>query len=141
VIFPLHVDLRGRRALVVGAGPVGLRRARALAAAGADVQVVALEAPDDLELPVQRRAFTDDDVEGCWLVLACTGTVDADIARACEARRIWCGRSDDASQSSVWVPAVGRTGEVVVSVTAGRDPRRSTAIRDAIVAAIEAGTL
>jgi hypothetical protein len=30
---------------------------------------------------------------------------------------------------------------VVISVTAGRDPRRSTAIRDAIVAGIEAGSL
>lgn len=139
--FPLHLDLRGKRVLVVGAGPVGVRRARALAASGAEVRVVAVDAPDDLELPVDRRAFADSDVEGCWLVLACTGTVDADIAAACESRRIWCGRADEASQSAVWVPAVGRAGDVIVSVTSGRDPRRSVAIRDAIVAGIESGAL
>jgi uroporphyrin-III C-methyltransferase/precorrin-2 dehydrogenase/sirohydrochlorin ferrochelatase len=127
--------------LVVGAGPVGVRRARALAAGGADVRVVALEAPADLELPVERRAFTESDLDGCWLVLTCTGAVDDAVAAACESRQIWCGRSDDAMQSSVWVPAVGRAGEVVVSVTSGRDPRASVALRDAIVAGVEAGSL
>ena len=139
--FPIHLDVRDKRVLVVGAGPVGVRRARALAASGAQVLVVALDAPADLELPVERRAFTDTDVDGCWLVLSCTGTVDADVAAACASRRIWCGRSDDAAVSEVWVPAVGRSGDVVVSVTSGRDPRRSVAIRDAVVAALDSGTL
>jgi uroporphyrin-III C-methyltransferase/precorrin-2 dehydrogenase/sirohydrochlorin ferrochelatase len=141
VIFPLHLDLRGRRALVVGAGPVGVRRARALAACGADVRVVALEAPADLELAVERRAFAESDVDGCWLVLSCTGVIDDHVAAVCESRQVWCGRADDASQSPVWVPAVGRAGEVVVSVTAGRDPRRSVAVRDAVVAGLETGSL
>jgi uroporphyrin-III C-methyltransferase/precorrin-2 dehydrogenase/sirohydrochlorin ferrochelatase len=141
VRLPLHLDLRGKRVLVVGTGPVGVRRARALAACGADVRVVAVDAPDDLELPVERRAFAESDVDGCWLVLTCTGTVDATVAAACESRRIWCGRSDDAAQSDVWVPAIGRTDEVLVSVTSGRDPRASVALRDAIVAGLEAGSL
>jgi hypothetical protein len=34
------------------------------------------------------------------------------------------------------VPAVGRSEEVVVSVTAGRDPRRSVALRDAFLEAL-----
>lgn len=139
--FPLHLDLRAKRVLVVGAGPVGMRRARALAAAGAEVLVVALDAPADLELELARRAFTDADVEGCWLVLTCTGVIDAHVAAVCDSRGIWCGRSDDASASVAWVPATGRSGDVVVSVTSGRDPRRSVAIRDAIVAALDSGTL
>ncbi|MCW2544824.1 MAG: uroporphyrin-III C-methyltransferase [Frankiales bacterium] len=139
--YPLHLDLRGRRVLVVGAGPVGIRRARALSASGADVVVVALEAPADLELTVQRRAFTESDLDGCWLVLTCTGVIDDVVAAACEQRGIWCGRSDDASLSPVWVPAVGRADDVVVSVTSGRDPRRSVGLRDAIVAGLESGSL
>lgn len=127
--------------LVVGAGPVGVRRARALAAAGADVVVVATEAPEDLELRVERRPVQESDLDGCWLVLTCTGIVDAEVAAACERRGIWCGRSDDAALSAVWVPAVGRVGDVVVSVTSGRDPRRSTGIRDAVVAGLQTGDL
>ncbi|MDP1877803.1 MAG: NAD(P)-dependent oxidoreductase, partial [Actinomycetota bacterium] len=42
--YPLHLDLAGRRVLVVGAGGVASRRVDALLAAGADVVVVAPEA-------------------------------------------------------------------------------------------------
>jgi uroporphyrin-III C-methyltransferase/precorrin-2 dehydrogenase/sirohydrochlorin ferrochelatase len=133
VLFPLHLQLEGKRVLVVGAGPVGVRRARAAAACGADVLVVAPEAPADLGLPVERRPFAPDDLDGAWLVLACTGVVDDQVAALCRDRRTWCVRADDAALSDAWVPAVGRADEVVVSVTTGRDPRRSIALRDAFL--------
>ncbi len=139
--YPLHLDLRGRRVLVVGAGPVGVRRARGLAEAGAVVTVVALDAPPDLALPVELRAFDIADVEGMWLVHACTGVVDDLVAESCEARGIWCVRADDAALSRAWVPAVARHDDVVVSVTAGRDPRRAVALRDALALALTTGSL
>jgi len=52
-------------------------------------------------------------------VLACTGLIDDQVADACEERRVWCVRADDASESSAWVPAVARVDDVLVSVTAG----------------------
>jgi uroporphyrin-III C-methyltransferase/precorrin-2 dehydrogenase/sirohydrochlorin ferrochelatase len=143
VSFPLHLDLAGRRVLVVGAGPVGVRRARAALAAGAAVEVVAPVVSDALPdgVAVQRRAFADVDVDGAWLVLACTGVVDDAVAAACEARRVWCVRADDAARSAAWVPAVARVDDVVVSVTAGRDPRRAVGLRDALALALETGGL
>ena len=126
--------------LVVGAGPVALRRIAPLVAAGAAVEVVAIESPE-LGLPLQRRAFRDDDVDGAWLVHACTGVVDDAVAAACRTREVWCVRADDASMSTAWVPAVARVDEVVVSVTAGRDPRRSIGLRDAIALALDTGGL
>jgi len=141
-VFPLSLDLAGRRVLVVGGGPVAARRARSLAQAGAAVQVVALDTVDGFpEVDVERRAFTPADVDGAWLVVAATGVVDADVAAACEHRQVWCVRSDDAALSAAWVPAVARVDDVVVSVTAGRDPRRAVALRDAIALSVEAGDL
>ena len=140
--YPLHLDLRGRRVLVVGAGQVGVRRARALLSAGALVTLVsptAGELPDEAVLV--ERAFRPEDVDGCWLVVAATGVVDDQVAAACDERRVWCVRSDDAALSPAWVPAVGRVDDVVVSVTAGRDPRRATALRDAVVLAADTGDL
>ncbi len=81
------------------------------------------------------------DVDRAWLVHACTGAVDDEIAAACEAAQVWCVRADDASVSPAWVPAVGRLDDVVVSVSAGRDPRRATALRDALVLQLETGKL
>lgn len=129
-LLPLHLQVEGRAVLVVGDGPVGRRRAQLLRGAGADVTVVALP-----------RAFVPADLDGMWLVLTCTGTIDDQVAALCEQRRIWCVRADDAARSAAWVPAVARAEDVVVSVTAGGDPRRSVALRDAIAASLAAGEL
>jgi uroporphyrin-III C-methyltransferase / precorrin-2 dehydrogenase / sirohydrochlorin ferrochelatase len=140
--YPLHLDLTGRRVLVVGGGPVAARRVRSLLDAGADVHVVALGTVDGFpDVPVQERAFVADDVDGAWLVLACTGAVDDDVAAACERRGTWCVRADDAAALAAWVPAVARVDDVVVSVTAGGDPRRATALRDALGLQLELGEL
>jgi uroporphyrin-III C-methyltransferase/precorrin-2 dehydrogenase/sirohydrochlorin ferrochelatase len=134
VLYPLHLDVAGKRVLVVGGGPVAVRRARAAAACGADVLLVAPEAPADPGVRVELRAFSPADLDGAWLVLTCTGVVDDEVAALCRERRIWCVRSDDHRASDAWVPAVARVEEVVVSVTSGRDPRRSVALRDQVVA-------
>ena len=138
--YPLHLDLTGRRVLVVGAGPVAARRVRALP--GADVWVVAPAVSEGFpDVPVERREFRPEDVDGAWLVLACTGTVDDAVAAACEQRQVWCVRADDAAASAAWVPAVARVDDVVVSVTAGGDPRRATALRDALALSLQTGEL
>jgi uroporphyrin-III C-methyltransferase/precorrin-2 dehydrogenase/sirohydrochlorin ferrochelatase len=140
--YPLHLDLAGRRVLVVGGGAVAARRVRGLLEAGADVRVVATGTVDGFpDVPVERRAFTDADVDGAWLVHACTGVVDDAVAAACDRRGTWCVRADDAAQSPAWVPAVARVDDVVVSVTAARDPRRATALRDALALHLEVGDL
>jgi uroporphyrin-III C-methyltransferase/precorrin-2 dehydrogenase/sirohydrochlorin ferrochelatase len=139
--FPLSLDLAGRRVLVVGGGGVAARRARALTEAGARVHVVAPELAGGFpEVDVvERRTFAAADVDGAWLVVAATGVVDAEVAEACESRRVWCVRSDDAELSAAWVPAVARVDDVVLSVTAGRDPRRAVALRDALALSVGTG--
>ena len=103
---------------------------------------MALEVVDGFPpVPVEQRAFAASDVDGAWLVLARTGTVDAAVAAACEAARTWCVRADDAAASPAWVPAVARVDDVVVSVTAGRDPRRAVALRDAVALSLDTGEL
>jgi uroporphyrin-III C-methyltransferase/precorrin-2 dehydrogenase/sirohydrochlorin ferrochelatase len=42
---------------------------------------------------------------------------------------------------TAWTPAVARSGDVTVAVSAGGDPRRAAAIRDAIAALLELGEL
>jgi uroporphyrin-III C-methyltransferase/precorrin-2 dehydrogenase/sirohydrochlorin ferrochelatase len=145
--YPLHLDLRGRRAVVVGGGPVAARRAVALADAGALVVVVAPWACEDItadpRLQVLAREWTRDDLDGAWLVHTATGdrTVDAAVAAEAEARRVWCVRADDAEASAAWTPSVVRRDDVVVSVTAGGDPRRAQRLRDAVAAQLDAGAL
>ena len=54
--YPLHLDLAGRRVLVVGGGAVAARRVRSLLDAGADVHVVA---PETAEAMPDHARFID----------------------------------------------------------------------------------
>lgn len=145
--YPLALDLSGRRVLVVGGGAVGSRRALALADAGALVHVVAPEVRPELSgdprITVRLRVYESSDVGQAWLVHTATGdpSVDAQVAADAQAARVWCVRADSAADSPAWVPAVARLDDVVVAVSAGGDPGRAAALRDAVAALLGSGEL
>lgn len=148
--YPLLLNLAGRRALVVGGGPVAARRVSGLLDADADVHVVAPFVCEDIwdaaergALTLHLREFTPSDLDEVWLVQTATGerSTDDAVAAAAQTRRLWCVRADDAAESSAWTPAVARVGDVVVAVNAGADPRRAVALRNAIATQLEVGQL
>jgi uroporphyrin-III C-methyltransferase / precorrin-2 dehydrogenase / sirohydrochlorin ferrochelatase len=145
-LLPLGLRLWGRRVVVVGGGPVALRRIAALIAAHANVTLVsptAVAALEDLagrgQIEWRRRAYQPGDLQDAWLAMACTADalVNAAVLAAADEARIFCLRADDASRASAWMPATGRSGRVTVSVHADRDPQTAAALRDAAVAAVE----
>ena len=89
------------------------------------------------------RGYTDGDLDGAWLVHTATGDRETDdaVAAAAEVARVWCVRADDADRSSAWTPAVARVGDVLIAVSAGGDPRRAVALRNAVQTALETGSL
>ncbi|HEY6480802.1 MAG TPA: uroporphyrinogen-III C-methyltransferase [Streptosporangiaceae bacterium] len=144
--YPIALDISGKAVVVVGGGTVALRRARALAEAGAVVTVIAPRVRpefDELGVHVVPRGYRDGDLHGCWLAHAATDdpAVNAAVAAAAERDRIWCVRADDASASAAWTPAVARHGDVTVAVTAGADPRRAAKLRAALALALAQGSL
>ena len=144
--FPLLLDLTARRVLVVGGGAVAARRAARLAEAAAAVEVVAQEASPQLRalgIPITEREFVDRDVDGAWLVFACTDdpAVNEAVARSAEQRSVFCVRADHAAGGTARTPAVVEQDGITVAVTGGDDPGRSTALRDAIALALDVGDL
>ncbi len=146
--YPSGLRLAGRRVLVVGGGHVAQRRIPRLLAAGAVVEVVSpvtTPAVEGLagagEVTWHERGFEDADVDGAWYVIAATDDhdVNARISERCEEQRVFCVRADDATQATAWTPAVGRHAGVTVAVLGNREPRRSAAVRDGIVAALRDG--
>ena len=159
--YPLGLRVAGRLVIVVGGGPVALRRVGGLLAAGARVRVIAPDVVAEIAALVARgavehltRGYLTGDLDGAWLVHTATGdpVVDAHVAADAELLRTFCVTAGDAEAGTAWVPAVARTRvddgpgapagrEVTVAVTAGRDPRRAQRVRDAVAAALDDGTL
>lgn len=148
--YPSGLRLAGRRVLVAGGGHVAQRRVPGLLAAGADVVLVSPETTPAVEalagsgeITWERRGFEEPDLDGAWYVIAATDDpgVNRRISEAAEGRRIFCVRSDDATEATAWTPAVGRHAGVTVAVLSNREPRRSAAVRDAVVAGLRDGAI
>ena len=144
--LPVLLDISGRLVVVVGGGAVATRRVATLLDAGAVVRVVAPAVSDEIDrgrASVERRRFVPSDLDGTWLVVACTDdpSVNARIAEVAATTRTFCIRADAAAGGTARVPAVLRRGDLVVAVNGGDDPRRAGALRDAIGLALDTGAL
>ncbi|MEY2847536.1 MAG: uroporphyrinogen-III C-methyltransferase, partial [Actinomycetota bacterium] len=149
-LYPLGLRIAGRDTLVVGGGPVAARRTAGLVAAGALVTVVAPELCRELAALAGNGAVTwrdgayrSADLHGIWLVHTATGVpaVDSLVSTDAAAARVWCVNASDHEVATAWVPAVSRRDDITVAVSAGGDPRRAMALRDAIGSALDDGAL
>ncbi|MGY1737953.1 uroporphyrinogen-III C-methyltransferase [Geodermatophilus sp. SYSU D00684] len=150
VVYPVGLRLLDRRVVVVGGGQVAHRRVAGLLEARARVTVVSPEVTPALEALVApgsltwvRRGWQPGDLDGAWYAVAATDdpAVNAAVAEEAERLRVFCARADDRSASSVWTPAVGRQGDLVIGVHGGGDPQRAVGVRDAVVAGLTDGSI
>ncbi len=117
--FPLFVDLAGKKALVIGGGTVGLRRAEVLARFGAEVTVVS----PTLSREVERirhipRKYTLGDLEGAFLAVAASDDPQVNEAAGREARQLGVlfNRSDAPADCDFFFPAVCEGGGMVAGL-------------------------
>jgi len=137
--FPALLDLRGRRCLVVGGGPVGERKVHALLTCGASVSVVSPRLTPALaalaaagRIAHRPRPFRRADVTGVLLVLVATGVPHVDRAVAAEARRrrALVNVADTPALCDFILPSVLRRGGLQVAVsTGGRSPALAREVR------------
>jgi len=77
--YPIFVDLKKQPCLVVGGGPVALRKIRLMMSAGATITVVAPQLCEDLQqefgkqITHHARTFVDEDIDGFRLITASIG--------------------------------------------------------------------
>ncbi len=126
VTLAAFLNLSGEAAVVVGGGPVALRRARTLLEAGLRVRVVAPDLhPDLAALPVAHdpRPYRPGDVAGARVVVAATDRAEVNAAVTAEARAggALVNHAGDAGAGNLRFPAVARRGGVEVALTTGRE--------------------
>jgi uroporphyrin-III C-methyltransferase/precorrin-2 dehydrogenase/sirohydrochlorin ferrochelatase len=152
-LYPLTLRLAGRRVVVVGGGSVAVRRLPGLIAAEARIVVIDPQPSRTLEelagqaatagrVELVRRAYQPGDLDGAWLVQACTSdpSVQERVAADADAAGIWCVRADAADLTAALTPASGTADGVTFAVTSG-DPRRSAGVRDAVIDQLQDGSL
>ncbi len=124
--------LKGRRALVVGGGEVGLEKVEGLLACDADVTLVAPRARPELEqlaaegsIAWHARDYQPADLDGCLIAIAATDDTDVniDVFNDAEARAMLVNVVDVPPLCNFILPAIVRTGPLAVAIsTAGASP-------------------
>ncbi|CAM4127457.1 bifunctional precorrin-2 dehydrogenase/sirohydrochlorin ferrochelatase [Paenibacillus alkaliterrae] len=138
--YPIILQLRGKRCVVIGGGAVAERKMLGLLDAGADhVIVISPAVTPRIEqlsaagvILLERRDYEEDDVRGAWLIFAATSdkAVNAAIAAAGERLDILVNAADESSRSSFITPSVVRRGDLLLAVTAsGASPALSQQIK------------
>ncbi len=140
--LPVALDLQGRMCVVVGAGPVGTRKASLLTRAGASVTVVAPEVTEELRRLAEdgsvrwrRVGYDAFELDDAFLVVAATDdqALNARIVEEAREKRILVCDASSAARSQVIFGALHEEEELTVAVfTDGTNPARARKVRDRI---------
>lgn len=142
-LMPLFLDLEGRQVVLVGGGTVATAKLGPLVEAGARILVVAPEIAAAIALTgveLRRRPFLASDLDSAWLVVAAAPPeVNAEVARAARARRIFCIAADDPRACTAYGAGVVRRGGVTLAIsTRGAAPALAGLLREAFDAILPA---
>jgi precorrin-2 dehydrogenase/sirohydrochlorin ferrochelatase len=127
------LKLRGRRCVVVGGGAMGLEKTEGLLACDGDVTVIAPEAGPELEglaregsIRWEAREYAGaEDLEGIFMVIACTDDTETNIRiyDDAERRAMLVNIVDVPPLCNFILPAIVRMGPLAVAIsTAGASP-------------------
>jgi precorrin-2 dehydrogenase/sirohydrochlorin ferrochelatase len=137
--YPIQLDVKGRRCLVVGGGGVGTRKVDTLLSCGAQVTVVSREVTDGLRrlsaeglIRLWERFYAASDLEGVFLVIGATDDEDLNfrISGDAAALNILCNIADRPEKCNFILPAIVQRGDLVLTVsTSGKSPALAKKLR------------
>ncbi len=124
-MYPVTLDVRNRRCLVVGGGGVALRKVRGLIEEGARVTVIAPEVVEPLaelaeggEIVLERRSYGGEADQSWALIFAATDDreTNARVFHDAEEAGVWCNVADDPELCSFHLPARVRRGPLQIAI-------------------------
>ncbi len=123
--YPIFLELKGRRVLLVGAGPVAQRKALTLLEAGARLVVVAERVDPNFEamcisnkVELITARYSKEYIGQATLVIASTDDrkVNSQIYHDCQKQQILCNSVDEPDCCDFFTPAVVQRGRLQIAI-------------------------
>jgi len=137
--YPVNLDIRNRKCLVVGGGSVGTRKAMTLLDCGAKVTVVStdvtellLKFADHGSIILKKRPYQTSDLDGKFLVIGATNNEESNrqIHADAELLGILCNIADRPEACNFILPSIVNRGDLVISIsTSGKSPAFAKKLR------------
>lgn len=130
--YPVCLDVKDRRCLVVGGGRVGTRKVKTLLDCGAQVTVISPETTDTLDqlvaldaIVLKRRSYRSSDMDDVFLVIGATDdeALNHRIHQDAEQRQRLCNIADQPHRCNFILPSIIQQGDLMIAIsTSGRSP-------------------
>ena len=141
--YMVALRLNGRRAVVIGGGPIGLEKTEKLLACGASITLIAPKAvkalrelASDGSITWHERTYAgSSDLDGAFICIASTDDTEMNIRiyEDAEARNMLVNVVDVPPLCNFIVPAVTRQGPIAIAIsTSGASPALAKRMRDEI---------
>jgi len=135
--YPIYLDIRDKKCVVVGGGDVAYRKAVSLKEAGAQVVVISPDFSKDFlkeeGITMLRQKYEERCLEGATLIIAATNDKEINQRVWEEARRhgLLVNVVDQPELCNFIVPSVVNRGELQISIsTGGASPAVAKSIRE-----------
>ena len=148
-LFPMFVDLRTKKAVVIGAGKIATRRILTLTQFCGNITVVAPEATEavrtlatDGQIIFLQKTYDRDDLYGADLVLAATNDpkLNDEIHSVCKCLGIPVNVCSDQRKCDFQFPGIVKNEEIVIGINAaGTDHHKVKKLRECIEEAFAKG--
>ena len=130
--YPVNLDMRNRKCLVVGGGAVGTRKVMTLLECGAKVTVVSTDVAEKLQelsdsdiIKLEKRPFQISDLDEMFLVIGATDNqeINKEIHSEAERLGILCNIADRPEDCNFILPAIVNRGDLIIAIsTSGKSP-------------------
>lgn len=137
--YPVYLDVRDRRCVIVGGGQIAEGKVAALLESGARICLISPEVTDEIQdmansgaLSLEKREYRDGDLEGAFIAIAATddSALNERISREATARNVPLNVVDVTHLCTFIAPSIVRRGEVTVAIsTAGLSPALARKLR------------
>jgi len=137
--YPVNLDIRNRKCLVVGGGTVGTRKVMTLLNCGAKVTVVSSDVAEKLQelsdgdiIKLEKRPFQISDLDKMFLVMGATDNqeINREIHSEAERLGVLCNIADRPEVCNFILPAIVNRGDLIIAIsTSGKSPAFAKKIR------------
>jgi len=136
--YPVNLDIRKRRCLVVGGGAVATRKVKTLSDFNAIVTVVSPRVSKALmsmacdNIVIKKRPYRPSDLEGMFLVIGATDdkVVNRQVYADAEKLNKLCNIADQPKLCNFILPAIVNRGDLLIAIsTSGQSPALAKKLR------------
>ena len=137
--YPVSLDIKNRKCLVVGGGGVGTRKVATLLDCGAKVTVVSPDVSGQLlalanngSIVLEKRSYRKTDLDGMFLVIGTTDDekLNRQISIDAEKLNMLCNIADRPNVCNFILPSIVNRGDLTISIsTSGKSPALAKKLR------------